>query len=359
MFFELHDERIIGYKRLSQADLGTSPTSHQTHIGLSETVLTFLGDRDEVGEDSIFIYNGGFDFIDAHFDRIANQDGTFRSPKIRKGDKNAVSIVNAIRDNINSGKSSLSWFLFWFGLKNGKLVFFLFNNDSDDYKAITSFGLDLNKTGTKSIDTSFEKFSDIATYIENKVNENAEDELKELEIITQIEVVRPSKKYRAYDIEKANKFNAEIGKKGEELVDRYLNHQLELGKIKSYNWSNADKETGRPYDFSYQDLSDNVIYLDVKTTGYDFNQKMIFSSQEIEFIANTQNPYCIYRVYKNENDEYMLRICDNSKKMSEKVNAETVKYSDKLAELNVGFRGAKIAIGADIYDLMFKESVLL
>ena len=36
MFFTLHPERKIGYKKLSEADLGLSLDSHQTHIGLYE-----------------------------------------------------------------------------------------------------------------------------------------------------------------------------------------------------------------------------------------------------------------------------------------------------------------------------------
>lgn len=361
MFFELNDEKIIGYKKLSDADLGISAKSHQTHIGLSESVLTFLDDRDELGEESIFIYKNDFTYIDAYFDRIENPDGTFRSPKIRKGDRNAVSIVNTIRDIVVSEDNTIkhNWYLFWFGLKNDKLVFFLFSDSSDDYKVITSFGLSLDKTGTKSINKDSSIFSSLTNYIENKINSNGEEVLKELEIITQIEPSKPTKKYRAYDIQKANEINAQIGKKGEELVRTYLQKQVDLGKIKTFTWSNEEKETGKPYDFSYQNNRDNIIYLDVKTTGYDFNQKMIFSSQEIDFIATTPNQYCIYRVFKNENDEYLLRICDNCKNLAETINELTNSYSDKLSEINIGFRGAKLAIGPDIAGLNFKTEIKL
>jgi len=81
MFFELHEERKIGYKQLSNADLGTRKTSNQTHIGLAKNVLTFMSNRDAIGEDSIFIYENSFDYLDAHFDRIERADGTFDAPK--------------------------------------------------------------------------------------------------------------------------------------------------------------------------------------------------------------------------------------------------------------------------------------
>lgn len=41
-FFKLNPEKRIGYKKLSAADLGLSSTSHQTHIGLFDNMLTFL-----------------------------------------------------------------------------------------------------------------------------------------------------------------------------------------------------------------------------------------------------------------------------------------------------------------------------
>ena len=110
MFFELHDEKRIGYKLLSDADLGRLKSSNQTHIGLSEHVLTFLPDRDSVSEDSIFIYNNKFEYIDAYFDRIENPNGTFRSPKIRIGERGCVSIVSTIRQTAQADGKDKKWF---------------------------------------------------------------------------------------------------------------------------------------------------------------------------------------------------------------------------------------------------------
>lgn len=42
MFFFFDIEKRIGLKKLSNADLGTSDTSRQTHIGLYNDVLQFL-----------------------------------------------------------------------------------------------------------------------------------------------------------------------------------------------------------------------------------------------------------------------------------------------------------------------------
>ena len=357
MFFELHDEKKIGYKKLSAADLGTSPTSHQTHIGLAESVLTFLSDRDIVSEDSIFIYEDKFEYIDAYFDRIENPDGTYRSPKIRIGDRGCVSIVSTIRGIVQSFDSNTLWYLVWFGLKNSKIVFFLFNNNSTDYSQFIKLGLNLNIKGTKSLDGSNIIYSQLMDYIEEKINSNGEEILKELEIITQTDNITPNKKFRAYDIEKANETNKKIGRAGEEFVNLYFEKLVKSGQLLSYTWYNQEQESGFPYDFSIQDSRNNITYLDVKTTGYDFEQKMIFSSQEIEYIATTQNPYFIYRVYKSNTDKYFLRICDDCKGLSISINQHTKIYSDKLSELQVGFTGAKLAIAPNISTLIFKHEI--
>lgn len=70
MFFELHEEGKIGYKMISKSELGNGDTSHQTHIGLSQKVLTFLPDCDKEIEDCLFIYNDSFSYLSAYFSKI-------------------------------------------------------------------------------------------------------------------------------------------------------------------------------------------------------------------------------------------------------------------------------------------------
>ena len=55
MFFTIHNEQKIGYKCLTDADLGRRHTSHQTHIGLFDDVLTFLPNNAEL-DDAMLIY---------------------------------------------------------------------------------------------------------------------------------------------------------------------------------------------------------------------------------------------------------------------------------------------------------------
>jgi hypothetical protein len=357
MFFELHDEKRIGYKRLSAADLGVSPTSHQTHIGLTESVLTFLADRDTISEDSIFIYQDKFEYIDAYFDRIENPNGSFRSPKIRIGERSCISVVSTIRNIATDYDSNYKWFLIWFGLKNSKIVFFLFNNHSTDYNSFKGLGLDLNISSTHSIDEENILFIPLMNYIEQKVNNNGEEVLKELEIKTQTEYVLPDKKFRAYDIDRANENIKRTGRDGEKFVNQYFLKRKKLGHLLSFTWYNEEKESGLPYDFSIQDNRNNIIYLDVKTTGFNFEQEMVFSSQEINYIATTQHTYFVYRVYKNEGGAYSIKICDNFKEVSISINKYTNMYSLNLNSIQVGFKGAKFAISPTIQSFNFDHTV--
>ena len=356
MFFEVHEEKKIGYKRLSFADLGLSKNGNQTHIGLSESVLTFISDRDVLSEDSIFIYEDKFEYIDAYFDRIKNPDGSYRSPKIRTGGRSCVSVVSVIRSTVKNSDPSLKWYLVWFGLKNSKIVFLLFNDISDDYTIFSNNGINLEKDGARFISDNNPNFNKLINYIEEKINKNGEPILKKLELISQTGNAKPDKRYGAYDIEKANERYRRIGRKGEELVNNYLKEKLKNGLILSYNWYNEESESGYPYDFSIQDKFNNIIYLDVKTTGFNFEQHMIFSSQEIEYIANTPNPYFIYRVYKNK-DNYLLRICDDCKILSLKVNNLTRTYSNNLEQINIDFKGSKLAIAPNVDGLTFNKAI--
>lgn len=352
MFFELHDEKKIGYKKLSDADLGISTTSHQTHIGLSEHALGFLEDKDVISEDSIFIFEDKFEYIDAYFDRIQKPDGSFRSPKIRIGEKNGISIVSTIRGIVGENEQKLSWYLVWFGLKNEKLVFYLFNEHSLFYKKLVSLKVDMDKQGARCVDVADTQYSSLVSHMEEIVNSNAQDILRDLEVKVQIDDVAPNRKYRAYDIEKINKLNAKLGREGEEYVAQYLEKLKRKNLIKNFRWANEHGESGFPYDFHIQDNSENVIYLDVKTTGYDFSQDMVFSNQELCFITK-EALYSIYRVYKNERNEYLLRICENCQDLARDIHEKTQEYTNSLKEIPVTLQSSKITISPNLSRLTF------
>ena len=356
MFFELHNEKKIAYKHLTDADLGRSTTSNQTHIGLFGDVFTYLPNSFEI-EDCMLIYDNSVEFLSLNFDRILNPDGTYRSPKIRKGEKNIVSVVTFIRDRAKEFDNNLKWYLFWFGLKGGQPVFFLFNENSQTYKEITLIGIEL-KSGVKNrIEKTTPQFSALLKYLEKLVNDAGVEIAEELEVVAQTTDINP-KKYREYDMNKARDVFAKIGKEGEFLVNRYFENLKSKNEIVNYKWVNKDKESGLPYDFYFETKSGEIIYLDVKTTNYKFGQKMIFSSQEINFATSTNSKYCIYRVYNNENGERCMKICTNAQGLFMFIHCKTADYENMLIDM-AKVETVKLAILPTQEDLSFGQQIVL
>ena len=107
--FQLGDLKAVsythlGYKALTDSDLGRS-SSHQTHIGLFDDILTFLPNSIEI-PDAMVIYNGNIEFLTANFDRIERANGQFNSPKIKTGGRYTVSVDVYKRQHL---RSSLEW----------------------------------------------------------------------------------------------------------------------------------------------------------------------------------------------------------------------------------------------------------
>lgn len=350
MFFKLHSENRIGYKKLSDADLGRG-TSHQTHIGLYDDILTFLSDQ-MVEEEVMLIYKNDCSMVDCYFDRIENPDGSFRSPKIRKGSRNAISVVNVIRDYAHSLHNNINWYLIWFGLESEKLVFYLFNDKSQDYNDISHI-INLGINGR--ITSSDMRFSSLINYLENIINKNGINIIEELEILSQ---TGDNKKYKTFDIEKANELFKETGKLGETLIAEYLDKLKYQGTIANFSWLNRSQETALPYDFTIQELNQNIIHIDVKATAYKFEQPMVFSSQEIEFIKNIPY-YHVYRVYDLSENQKHLRICENSKGFMPDLHQCISNFRSQLNPYSVNLQSAKLAIPTTSDRLLFRPEITL
>lgn len=127
----LYKEYSIGVKKLSDAELNrdNSP-SGQTHIGLSEKVLTYLPNTPLL-QDGILVVNQSCSFVECAFSKIGNK----RSTKIDSQTNTPVkSVVKQIR-NIASN-DNVDWYLVWFALENQTPVFWLLNNNSEDYSGL-------------------------------------------------------------------------------------------------------------------------------------------------------------------------------------------------------------------------------
>ncbi len=354
MFFKAHPEGKIGYKKLSDPDLGRSSTSHQTHIGLYDDILTFLPNQN-VEDKGMFIYNDKAEFIDYSFDRIGRKNGEFNSPKIKKGGRNTASVVTLIHDEEKKADSNLDWFLIWFGLESEEVVFYLFNNKSEDYKIISK-SINLTDVRVKGrVDSLESRFGVLISYLENIVNQNNIETIKDLEIASQIGF---SKKYRAFDIKKANERFSETGRIGEELVAEYLEKQKSKGYIFHFTWFNKDQESGLPYDFTIQDNNQNIIHIDVKSTSFEFDRPMIFSNQEIDFI-NTTPYYQIYRVYNIYETERYFRVCENSKVFIPNLHISIAEFNKNIQTYNVALQTVKLSLSPNIKSLIFKSEIKL
>lgn len=320
MFTFFNIEKRIGLKKLSGADLGTSSTSNQTHIGLFNDVLTFL--EDSTSTTAMLVHDSYCEILDCFFDRIENPDGTFRSPKIRMGSSSSDSIVSKIRKFAEEQPND-EWYLLWSSLENKDLVFWLINKNSADFWIIEN----LVKANIHIITEQDSAYKPLKLAMVKKINSVSVDIQKEIEIISQVGDL--ARKFKAYDVEKAGKQFAAIGKKGEELINEYLVHELAAKRISSFEWMNKSRESGLPYDFVIRPVSSVKQFIDVKSTRFDFKQSIIFSSQEIAFAHNCANAvaeYAVYRVFNMSDNTGLLSICNNCSNYMNDLNADIERF---------------------------------
>ena len=122
----------------------------------------------------------------------------------------------------------------------------------------------------------------------------------------------------------SNNDDSFVGRWGEELVDRYLQKQRNLGNILSYEWMNDGDEKGLPYDFvvrfSDQDNSVHTDFVEVKSTKY--NEKSVFeiSVQQIKFAEEMRDNFHIFRVFSAGDMEKvrLIRIYDLNTRLTQK-----------------------------------------
>ena len=140
-----HKFATIGLKKLSLADTGLSEKSNQTHIGLFENTLHSIDDLHLVDYCTL-IYNDSIKRLLCLLDYIENPDGSFRSPKIRKGSERELivdgieinSVVRELRDVIYKTDIGKDWYLIWYVTEREYLVFVLFEFRSKLFDLLSS-----------------------------------------------------------------------------------------------------------------------------------------------------------------------------------------------------------------------------
>ena len=175
MDIKLHKLGTIGLKKLSLADTGLSNTSHQTHIGLFENTLLCI-DNLHLVDYCTLIHDDTTKKVLCLLDYIENPDGTFRSPKIRKGSEQELmvdgvkcnSVVRELREIIYTSDIEKDWYLLWFVTQDEHLVFILFEFRS------TLFDLLSSKLGGVGSRHSFEpntiKYDKVTSSLKSIIN---------------------------------------------------------------------------------------------------------------------------------------------------------------------------------------------
>ena len=353
MFFNLHRNAIIGYKKLSNSDLGTS-TGNTTHIGLFENTLEFASSHHQISSSQL-IYNNEIRETQTFLNYIENPDGTFRSPKIRSSDIGRNSTVRTIRE-ITAINQNINWYLLWFGLENEDLTFLLIEENSSDYLFISNLFGDLTRG---NIQQDNPNFNAILELLNNKVNNLNFNYLQELELFSQTNEDSVIKKInpKRYDIIKAQKLFQKIGRVGEELVNIYLEKEKSNNHIKNFTWVNKSTESGFPFDFEITNNDKSIIYSDAKSTSYKFEQKIIFSSQELKFIHHNPN-YYIHRVF-DLNTSPKLKICNNIETISHSFVKNLNEFNAKIELDYLKNNGMKISLKPTHPLLNFEQQVNL
>lgn len=123
--------------------------------------------------------------------------------------------------------------------------------------------------------------------------------------------------------EKENKKKIDIGKKGELLILEYERKRLEKYGVKNIEdkliWVSEEYGDGLGYDILSYDIENNSeIYIEVKATEKERDEKFFITDSELRFSKEKSNQYYLYRLYgvNNKNNEIKFY----------KVNGDVEKY---------------------------------
>lgn len=351
-FFKLNPEKRIGYKKLSAADLGLSSTSHQTHIGLFDNMLTFLPNA-HIEKYAILIYNDFCDILSCEYGKINRKNGKIDAPKVQSGNRSKNTVVRKIR-SFAKEKPNLDWFIVWFGTDSNELVFWLISSDSQDYLFLNAILSDF-----KVYDESTPSFSQIINYLESKINGVSVNILKELEIASQVGDFK--NKYKTLYLDKAAARCRDIGRRGEELIAQYLDKQKNTGKINDYIWENKSHEVGKPYDFIIVSTHATEYFIDVKSTSFDFSQEIVFSENEISFVTELHDDsrYSAFRVFDIYEEQKKLAICRKCYSYLSKLDSRVKIFHKDLAKRRAFTKSLNIAIKPEICFKTIDNTIVL
>lgn len=343
MIFEIHNEGKIAYKRLSDADLKRSPRSHQTHIGLSNDLLTYMPDEKRAYT-AMLIYDDYCDVLRCEIAKILRASGRKDATNIKTGGRNEENVVSKIR-SFAKERPRTDFYLIWFGLDSLMPVFWLIREGSNDYNILNNYcGFSLLKDKkieiVKSEDLNFLQLLKTAQKKIEKVSLNLQ---KELEFAVEIE--RDAPQFKDADIKKARSYINELGKAGENLINEFLSILKHNKIIENYEWANKSGEQGKPFDFYINGIDGNEQWIDVKTTEHEFEQSIIVSKNEVKFITEKRDiEYAVFRIYSKKESEAKLKVCTKCLEYMKKLYRDIDYMTKSMSDYGASMVNYKIAV---------------
>ena len=367
MLLNVHPKTIIWYKMLSDADLWISPTSHQTHIWLYEDTLNILWKNSRNGL-SYFVYEDNLIQVPSFLDWIDNPDGSRRSPKIRKWHDDEISLfdwydtslVKKIR-NIAKWDQDSRWALFWFSLEDESILFYLVKIPSQAQREIENIIWPIHDRWR--IASHDWKFAEFLTYLGRKLEDVTiwYEKALELAIQTGETNLLLNSPIKQWDIDNIKKNVSAVWRLWEELINNYFDILKKRGEILSYERKNKSFEMWLPFDFEFRKTDWNIYYTDVKSTQYEFEQKMIFSNHELKFIEQMKDYYFVHRVYwlKWKNPEPKLKILSNMQSTSWSFFQKYNSFQRDLQTNSMDIFSIKIAVSPTSIGIKKSDEIFL
>lgn len=99
----------------------------------------------------------------------------------------------------------------------------------------------------------------------------------------------------------------QTGVRGEEYLNGYFEHLLEMGKISAFEWTSSLNAIS-PFDFRVNFVNSQTRLVDAKSTSGDFENAIHLSYSELCRAVNGPEPYDIYRLYALTTHTAILQI---------------------------------------------------
>ena len=343
MIFEIHNEGKIAYKRLSDADLKRSEKSHQTHIGLSNDLLTYMPDEKRAYS-AMLIYEDYCDVLRCEIAKIQRASGRKDATNIKTGGRNEDNVVSKIR-SFAKEKPQSEFYLVWFGLDSLMPVFWLIREGSTDYILLNNYcGFSLLKDKKIEIaKNGSSNFRKLLISAQKKIENVSLDLQKELEFAVEIEKDTPQ--FMDADVKKARSYINELGKAGENLVNEFLSILKHKKEIEDFEWANKSGEQGKPFDFLINNIDGSQQWIDVKTTEHEFEQSIIVSKNEVRFITEKKDmEYAVFRVFSKKDTEAKLKVCSECLSYMRKLYRDVAYMAQSMSDYGAAMVNYKIAV---------------